>query len=117
MGFDRYQVAKEKLEKAQNGNSQGVLMAFTVNTLEDQRVCSDCLKFEGYTANVSEAVIGKNHPPFHDDCRCFATYSIEGIRKQEPKTKEIPVKEVDMQTKEEPRKKSLAMLIKEKFKR
>jgi hypothetical protein len=57
-------------------------MSYTVNTLEDERVRSKCAEFEGYTANVSEAVIGVNHPPFDKDCRCFATYQIEGIRKK-----------------------------------
>lgn len=82
MAYDKHQIAKENLDKALKGNSEGILMSYTVNTMEDERVCSKCAKFEGHTANVSEAVIGVNHPPFDKDCRCFATYQIEGIRKK-----------------------------------
>lgn len=82
MAYDKHQIAKEKLEKAQKANSEGIEMSYTVNTMMDERVRLDCAKFEGHTANVSEAVIGVNHPPFNKDCRCFATYQIEGIRKK-----------------------------------
>ncbi|MFD1926459.1 minor capsid protein [Sporosarcina siberiensis] len=82
MAYDKHQMAKEKLDKALKGNSEGLLMSYTVNTMEDERVRSKCAKFEGHTANVSEALIGKNHPPFHEDCRCFATYQIQNIRKK-----------------------------------
>lgn len=82
MAYDKYQMAKKKLDDALKGNSAGIIMSYTVNTLEDERVRSKCAEFEGYTANVSEAVIGVNHPPFDKDCRCFATYQIEGIRKK-----------------------------------
>lgn len=82
MTFDRKQMAQEKLDKALKANSEGVLMSYTVNTLQDERVRSKCAKFEGHTANVSEAIIGKNHPPFDKDCRCFTTYQIERIQKK-----------------------------------
>ncbi|AJK86558.1 MULTISPECIES: phage minor head protein [Lysinibacillus] len=82
MTFDRQQVAKEKLEKAQKANSEGVLMSFSVNTMLDERVRPECAKFEGSKASVEDAIIGVNHPPFYKDCRCFATYSIEGIKKK-----------------------------------
>jgi SPP1 gp7 family putative phage head morphogenesis protein len=82
MAFGRYQLAKGKLEEAQKANAEGILMSYTVMTMDDERVCSDCAKFEGFSASVTEAVIGVNHPPFHEDCRCIATYSIEGIKKK-----------------------------------
>ncbi|SIR22046.1 phage putative head morphogenesis protein, SPP1 gp7 family [Bacillus cereus] len=82
MAYDKYQIAKKKLDKALQGNSAGIIMSYTVNTLEDERVRPKCAEFEGYTSNVSNAVIGVNHPPFDEDCRCFATYQIEGIRKK-----------------------------------
>lgn len=82
MAYDRYQEAKGKLEKAQKANSEGVLMSFFVNTMSDERVRPECAMFEGYTANVSKAEIGINHPPYHKDCRCFATYQVTGIQKK-----------------------------------
>lgn len=47
----------------------------------DERVRPECAKFEGSKASVEDAIIGVNHPPFYKDCRCFATYSIEGIKR------------------------------------
>lgn len=82
MAYDRHLVAKEKLDKVLIANSEGIVMSYTVNTMEDQRVRPECAKFEGHTANVSDAVIGVNHPPLHEDCRCFATYKIERIQKK-----------------------------------
>lgn len=56
--MDRYEKTKEILEKSQEANSNGILMSYRVKTMKDERVCSDCLKFEGYTASVSEAIMG-----------------------------------------------------------
>lgn len=56
-------------------------MSFTSNSLSDERVCKKCNELDGYTDDVSNAVIGVNHPPYYDGCRCFATYEIVGINK------------------------------------
>lgn len=69
--------AKQEIEKATNS----LLMEFTVKTVKDERVCNNCKNHEGDTDDVYNAVIGVNYPPFHDDCRCYATYEVKGIRK------------------------------------
>lgn len=98
----KIQRSKQELEQAQN---REILMSFKVLTLDDERVCSRCQKHEGVKIDdVYDAVIGVNHPPFHEGCRCFATYAMEGIRKQEDQEPVIQ------------QKKSLGMRIKEKFK-
>lgn len=44
MSYDKYRMTKEKLDKALKGNSEGILMSYTVNTMEDKRVRSKCAK-------------------------------------------------------------------------
>lgn len=59
-----------------------MLIDYEVATCSDERVCNECAKFEGLKFDVLEAKVGVNHPPFHDECRCFAMYSVKGIVKR-----------------------------------
>lgn len=70
---------EEQLKKAQNPQ---IIMTFEVMTMGDERVRSICKQHEGIKLDVSEAIIGINHPPFHKECRCVATFSVEGIRRR-----------------------------------
>ena len=75
--------ARNKLNDVKNAIKKGIVMSFKVNTVKDERVCADCKKHEGHTDIADKAEIGINHPPFHDGCRCFATYEIVRIVKSE----------------------------------
>lgn len=74
--------AKMLLELEKTQNARPIIMHFKVKTCLDERLCSTCSKFEGLKMDVLDAIISVNHPPFHDDCRCFAIYSVEGIEKK-----------------------------------
>jgi len=78
---ERYKRMKEELDKAKKSHENGILMSYKVRHMKDGRVCSKCEKFDGYATSVIEAVIGVNHPPFHEGCRCLAIYSITEIKK------------------------------------
>lgn len=75
---ERIEKAKRDLEGAKHPKLK---MVFTVKTVKDERVCNECKTHEDHTDDVYEAVIGENHPPFHDGCRCYATYEMKGVRK------------------------------------
>lgn len=43
---------------------------YTISTCGDNRVCEKCKKMDGKSFSVAKAVVGKNLPPFCDNCRC-----------------------------------------------
>ncbi len=43
---------------------------YEIFTCHDERVCKKCKKHEGKKYLVSKAVLGKNIPPFCEECRC-----------------------------------------------
>ena len=53
--------------------SKAGVKKYEVSTCGDKRVCPKCQKHEGKVYMVSKAVIGKNAPPFCDNCRCIIT--------------------------------------------
>lgn len=79
----RVEQTKSKLKNVQKSIKKGIQMMFKVNTAKDERVCNDCKEYEGHIDSAENAKIGINHPPFHNDCRCFATYKIAGIKNKE----------------------------------
>ena len=44
---------------------------YKVDTCGDSRVCSACEAQDGKEYNVKDAVVGKNAPPFCEECRCI----------------------------------------------
>ncbi|EWG12710.1 hypothetical protein [Cytobacillus firmus] len=74
---DRVNKFSDELVKVQ---SSPMKMSYKIRKMNDEKVCSLCANHEKNSGDVLEAVIGVNHPPFHEGCRCIATYSIEGIR-------------------------------------
>lgn len=123
----RLEQSKKKLKEAQKTEIQ---MSFTVMTMGDERVCPECQKHEDIKVDdVYDAVIGVNHPPFHEECRCIATYSIEKIRTPEEQravmsqlnnnsqTKKEPQRKVELHKIGQSRKKSLGMRLMEKLKK
>ena len=73
------EVYKQKLKQMQESPTT---ITYQVVTIGDKEICTHCKEFfKGYKCDVSEAIVSVNHPPFHEDCRCLVTYSVEGIRK------------------------------------
>lgn len=57
------------IDDLQGYKEDGVEKYQILATLDDN-TCSICGKMDGKIFNVCEAVIGKNVPPFHSNCRC-----------------------------------------------
>ena len=49
---------------------KGDIKKYEISSCNDERVCEICQKHDRKKYNVKNAVIGKNAPPFCDECRC-----------------------------------------------
>ena len=58
-------------DSAANYDSSGA-DRYTVSTSGDERVCHVCASHDGKTYSVKNMIVGENHPPFHEKCRCVA---------------------------------------------
>ena len=50
-------------------NSNRISYEYTIRTANDERVCDFCKSMDGKKFIISDAVVGKNYPPF-DNCKC-----------------------------------------------
>ena len=57
------------LRNLEDFKSMGV-KKYRVSTCGDQKVCPTCKKHDDKVYKVNDAIIGKNAPPFCDNCRC-----------------------------------------------
>lgn len=53
---------------------------YVIRTCGDGRVCDVCKKQSGKKYKTADAVIGKNAPPFCDECRCIILPLYKGIK-------------------------------------
>lgn len=53
---------------------------YVIRTCGDGRVCDICKKQSGKKYKTADAVIGKNAPPFCDECRCVILPLYKGIK-------------------------------------
>lgn len=72
--FKRYKKELKKLQKSP------IKMIFEFGSSQDERVCSQCAALNGTKMDVLKAIVGVNHPPLHEGCRCVPYYTIDGIR-------------------------------------
>ena len=61
---------KTSAEQGIVGMKENGIERYAVSTSGDERVCTACASHEGKIYNTADAVIGKNHPPFCESCRC-----------------------------------------------
>lgn len=70
------QATERKLADFRDANIE----KYVVRTCGDGRVCEVCKKQNGKKYKTADAVIGKNAPPFCDECRCVILPLYKGIK-------------------------------------
>ena len=53
---------------------------YVVSTSGDGRVCAACKKHDNKKYDVNDAVVGKNYPPFCDECRCVTLPCFKDVK-------------------------------------
>ena len=71
MDISRADFTRKATEQSLKEFKDAKVKEYTVDTCGDSRVCSVCKALEGKKYKVKSAVIGKNAPPFCDECRCI----------------------------------------------
>lgn len=65
----RYYKSIEDLKKYIKNNNSKISYNYTIRTAKDEKVCQSCSSIEGKKIHITEAIVGKNYPPF-DNCKC-----------------------------------------------
>lgn len=58
----------------------GGITEYKIRTIGDGRTCAVCKKQNNKKYKTADAVIGKNAPPFCDNCRCVMLPLIKGAK-------------------------------------
>lgn len=66
------------------------ITAYQIRTCGDGRVCEVCKKQNGKNYKTADAVIGKNAPPFCDECRCVMLPLFDDVKMPWDKRKNSP---------------------------
>lgn len=66
------------------------IAAYQIRTCGDGRVCDVCKKQNGKNYKTADAVIGKNAPPFCDECRCVILPLSDDVKMPWDKRKNSP---------------------------
>jgi len=78
----RADFTRKHTQKTLAGFTDAKIKQYVVSTSGDGRVCDACKKQDGKKYDVKDAIIGKNCPPFCDDCRCVILPCFEEIEMQ-----------------------------------
>jgi|GEM_PF-4861547 len=74
-----YLLQKKQIMNALERYKELGLKEYEVHCSLDESTCEVCGEFDGVPLPISKAVIGKNAPPFHNDCRCYITPAFDGL--------------------------------------
>ena len=76
----RSEFTRQTTERTLADFRAGGVEKYMIRTCGDGRVCDVCKKQNGKKYKTADAVIGKNAPPFCDECRCVILPLYKGIK-------------------------------------
>ena len=86
----RSEFTRQTTERTLADFKAGNITEYQIRTCGDGRVCDVCKKQNGKNYKTADAVIGKNAPPFCDECRCVMLPLYDDVRLPWDKRKNSP---------------------------